>query len=356
MKKRRLFVIFTIIILFVSCSFDSDYGYCPETQFNPSIDELKESKIPIVEINVENGVAVASKEIWLNASLKITGDFCLQENFERADIKIKGRGNSSWDLPKKPYAIKLSSKEKILGFPKSKKWVLIANYSDKTLLRNYFVSILGVNLYNSVWNPSFKSVNLVVNGEYRGVYLIGESIKIDKNRVNIADLSECDGNDGGFIFEVNQRLDENLNFITDRNVCISLKDPDELPAEKWNFIKGAIQSAENILFSENFNDEESGYAKYFDVDSVIDWYIMNELGKNVDSANFSSIYFYYDNSDGLFHMEPNWDFDLAFGNANYYGCDSFEGLYVKENSVWIKRMFEDPSFVKKMVQSLFLCD
>ena len=364
MKSKLVFLAAFIAFLFVSCSFnpepeksdnltttipDEPPFNLPSNEvldFNPSVEELKETNIPIVEINVKDGSDIDSKENWKTASLLITGDFCDEENLDIEEFQIKGRGNSSWSLPKKPYSIKLFSKEKILGMKKSKRWVLIANYSDKTLLRNYFVSKLGNNLYKTVWNPSFKSVNLIVNGKYQGVYLIGEQIRIDKNRVDIDDISETE--DGGFIFEINQRLDEKFNFITENAVCISLKDPDDVSTEIQEAVKNIIQNAESVLFSEDYTDSENGYTKYFDVYSVIDWYIMNELGKNVDSANFSSIYFYYDSSDNLLHMGPNWDFDIAFGNVNYNGCDSYTGLYVKENSIWIKRMFTDAEFVEKL--------
>ena len=99
---------------------------------------------------------------------------------------------------------------------KHKRWVLIANYSDKTLLRNYIASQMGNNIFNETWNPSFKSVHLILNGTYNGVYLLGEQIKIDKNRVNIQAIDEIeddvngdsivDLNDGGFICEVNERM------------------------------------------------------------------------------------------------------------------------------------------------------
>lgn len=367
MKSKLVFLVAFIALLFASCSFNPDNSEPEESEnltvtipdeppsdlpdneildFNPSIDELKETNIPIVEINVSDGSDIDSKEIWKTASISITGDFCGEENLIIEEFQIKGRGNSSWSLPKKPYSMKFSSKEKVLGMAKSKRWVLIANYSDKTLLRNYFISKLGNNLYNTVWNPSFKSVNLVVNGKYQGVYLLGESIRIDKNRVNIDDISEKE--DGGFIFEINARLDEKFNFVTENNVCISLKDPDDANAEIQETVKNVIQNAETVLFSDDYTDSETGYCKYFDVDSVIDWYIMNELGKNVDSANFSSIYFYYDGSDRLLHMGPNWDFDISCGNVNYNGCDSYTGLYVKENSIWIKRMFSDTEFVEKL--------
>jgi hypothetical protein len=179
--------------------------------------------------------------------------------------------------------------------------------------------------------------------------MLGEQIKIDDNRVNIKDISKAKSIDkGGFIFEIDGRQDEAFNFITSRGVCISLKDPDEVRDEIQQKVKDIIQTAEDALYSENFADPANGWRKYFDEASVIAWYLMNELGKNVDSANYASIYFYYDPSDKLIHMGPNWDFDLAYGNVNYADCDSTEDLYVKNNSIWIHQMFFDAGFVNNV--------
>lgn len=338
------------IFLFTGCSSDEDavvfQDVSYETDFNPVISELKSTNIPIVDINVNNNKEITSKAIWESASFSITGEFCGESDLNNLEISIKGRGNSSWNLPKKPYSIKLSSKEKILGMKKSKRWVLIANYSDKTLLRNYFFSRLGNDLYNTTWNPQFKSVNLIVNGKYRGVYLLGEQIRIDSNRVNISDISDL--NDGGFIFEINNKLDELYNFITKHFVCISLKDPDDITPEKQSIVKRIITEAEDALFSENFTDPIQGYRSHFEVNSVIDWYIMNELGKNADAADFSSIYYYYDPSDNLLHMGPIWDFDISCGNIGTPGLYTYSDLYIRNNSRWIHRMFEDPWFREKV--------
>ena len=342
----------TSILLFACSSINSESSAKPETylneNYNPTAAELKATGIPVVQISVTDGSSVTSKTEWKAASVFIDGSGCGEDDFEASDIQIKGRGNSSWALPKKPYTIKLSSKEKILGLPKSKKWVLIANHSDKTLLRNYFASYLGNSIFNSVWNPSFKQVHLIVNGSYQGVYLLGEQIKIEKNRVNIKDISETELDVGGFIFEINKRLDEEFNFKTERGVCISLKDPDSVSEEIQSKVVSVIQAAEDVLFSDDFADAANSYTSCFDIDSVIDWYIVNELTKNVDAANFSSIYLYYDASDRLIHMGPNWDFDISCGNVNYCGCDTYDGLYIKENSVWIKRMFLDEAFAEKV--------
>ena len=321
-----------------------DYEDC---NYNPNCELLKHCGIPILNINTLNGSIIDSKTEWKEASLSMKSNFCGYNNLEIEKIQIKGRGNSSWVAAKKSYSIKLSKKTEILGMKKSKRWVLLANCYDKTLLRNYFASRLGNELYSSVWNPSFKFVHLYLNDIYRGVYLLGEQIKIDDNRINIPDISKTGLNDGGFILEIDGRQDEDFYFVTDRNIYFSLKDPDEVGVEIQKKITSIVQDAEDVLFSNDFCNPESGYSKYYNIDSIIDWYIVNELTKNQDAPNNSSIYYYYNPSDKLLYMGPNWDFDLSSGNAFANVCH-YNGFYIKEGSPWIKRMFNDPSFVKKV--------
>ena len=322
-----------------------------------NIENIKATNLPIVRINTEDGLSITSKEDWKNAVIDISNVLDESWNLEEIKMEIKGRGNTTWGMPKKGYSIKLSSKKEILGMKKHKRWVLIANYSDKTLLRNYLASELGNNYFNSVWNPSFKSVHLILNGEYYGVYILGEQIKIDGNRVNIQSIDEIEEDingddnvnldDGGFICEVNARMDELFNFTTTKGIKISLKEPDEVSTDIQEKIVSIVQKAEDALYGENWLDSEIGYSKYFDINSFVDWYIVNELTKNNDACFFSSVYFYYDPNDKLIHMGPNWDFDISCGNINYNGCDNPEGYWIK-NSGWIKKMFEDPNFVSKV--------
>ncbi len=353
MKKHKsllsLLLVFLTAVIISSCSFnkeDSDWTV-EDKSYNVSVEKLKTSGIPIVEITYSTESGAITKEEWKkDTKFKISGSFCNEDDFEDT-IEIKGRGNSSWRQHKKPYAIKLSSKNELLGMKKHKRWVLIANYSDKTLLRNYFASQLGKDIYNHEWNPSFKSVHLIMNGEYRGVYLLGEAIKIDKNRVNIPDISD-DPDNGGFIFELNERMDEDFNFETTHKLDISLKEPDEVSKEIQEKVRTIIQTAEDALYSSDFDDPQKGYAKYYDVDSFIDWYLVNELAKNMDAADFSSIFYHYDPADGLIHMGPNWDFDVAFGNVYYKNCDYPTELYIKQGNIWLHRMFKDPNFKKRV--------
>ena len=155
MKLR--FYIFSILLtlFFVSCAFFSGEPDYENKLYNPTLARLERTGIPVLQINTADGEAIDSKEIWKDASFELTGSHCGFEDLTINEIKMKGRGNSTWEQPKQPYSIKLAEKESVLGMPKSKRWVLIANYSDKTLLRNCYASYLGNNIYNSTWAPSF---------------------------------------------------------------------------------------------------------------------------------------------------------------------------------------------------------
>ena len=337
-----------------------------------SVNQAIDSGIPTVFLNTENRVELINKTDKVNSTVVII-DENGNELLNDSDITFGGRGNSSWGMPKKCYSLKFKAKTKILEMNKSKKWVLIANYADKTLLRNDFAYYLGRNVCTDMeWNPSFKSVNFVKNDEYLGTYLLGEQIKLEEKRVNIQNAADTitgnskykdlngdgiiDINDGGFIVEINNRLDENFNFRTTKGVCISLKDPDTddfidgattLDEDTANYIKGIIQKAEDVLYSADYSDEENGYAKYIDVPSFIDWWIVNELAKNNDACWFSSVYMYFNPEDRKLHMGPLWDFDIGFGNVNYNNCDNPEGFWIKQSG-WHNRLFSDSSFCEKV--------
>lgn len=332
------------------------------------VNQTIKSGIPILRIDTENSKSINSRDDYLYANLRLTTNDFATINLDK--IQIKGRGNSTWSQPKRPYTLKFSKKIKILGMEKSKKWVLIGNYSDKSLLRNEFASYMGNRIMDNMgWNPSFKSVELVLNNEYRGTYIIGEQIRIEESRVNIqnvydtikgkgADLNH-DGivniNDGGFLVEINRRLDEKFNFTTKQGLCISLKEPNPddfeknstiLPDAVADYIKNIIQEAENILFSDIYRNPEIGYTKYLDVDSFIDWYIINEFTKNIDSIlGFSSAYMYYNPENQKIIMGPNWDFDISIGNYKDFN-EPPTGFRVK--FYWMKRLLTDPAFVAKL--------
>lgn len=295
--------------------------------------------LPIVYIHTENNVEITSKDEYVNAHIRIVEDINTRsgETFE-SDVTIKGRGNSTWSLPKKPYALKFDKKTSLLGEPKDKSWVLLANYTDKTNLRNE-VSFLMGRMSKLEWTPRTHFVELFINEVYCGTYQLCEKIKIAESRVNVTD--------DGYLMEIDQpeRIDpEDASFKTSKiNVCV--KDPDiEINGERHKWISDYVNKAEQTLLGNNFLDENEGYAKYFDKESFVDWYLINEITKNNDAVFFSSCYMNII-PGGKLKMGPLWDYDIALGNVNYNGNESYEGFLIKNKVTWYSRMFEDPTFV-----------
>jgi len=294
--------------------------------------------LPVISIQTKGGQPITSKEAYLEASITINsnGEYPAIEDH----VKIKGHGNSTWIEPKKPYKFKFDKKHSLLGMGSGKPWILLANFMDTTAIRNELSMTLG-RMSDLDWTPNMRFAELYLNGNYQGTYQLAEQIKINKERVNISD--------DGYLLEVDSpsRLDaDDVFFETDR-MNVVIKDPDIDPgSERYNYIKDYINNVENVLYSENFTDPDEGYAKYLDVDSFVDWYLINEIAKNNDAVFFSSCYMNIA-PGGKLKMGPVWDFDLAFGNYPVNDNTNPKGLWVK-TSIWISRLFEDPVFVEKV--------
>jgi hypothetical protein len=304
--------------------------------------EIVNTGLPVVYINTENQAPVVSKDTYINGHIWVYPND--QTAVFSAPMEIRGRGNTTWGLPKSPYKVKLNSKASILGMPSDKEWVLLANYTDKSLIRNSLAFDLS-NKMNMAYTPRMFQVDLIFNGRYDGTYLFGEQIKIAEGRLNIEELKKKDTGEslisGGYLFEVNERLDEITWLLTDRKVPITFKSPDEPTIEQFQYIKNYLQRMEDVLYSDTFN-LEGGYKKYLNPSTFIDWFWVNEIFKNSDAKFWSSIFLYKNREDRV-NMGPVWDFDLAVGNINYTECFYPAGWWVKDN-LWLKRLFEDPTF------------
>jgi hypothetical protein len=305
--------------------------------------QLVKTGLPVVYINTSNPSGVITKEEYINGQITILSNSGLSDF--TGDMKVKGRGNSTWKMAKKPYKLKLNSKASILGMPKNKTWVLLANYADKTLLRTSIAMDMGRQM-NLAYTPRFQHVELVLNGEYQGNYQMGEQIEIAEGRVDIDELDEEDIDDdvitGGYLLEIDERLDEDFWFKTSQGVPVTIKSPEDINDEQKNYISNYVRNAENVLFSEGFASEGNDYSQFFNIESFIDWFWVNELFKNTDANFFSSCYMYKERN-GKLNMGPLWDFDISGGNVNYYDCEIPSGWWVRD-AIWIKRMFKDPAF------------
>lgn len=332
--------------------------------------------LPVLYINTDIPMEEITKEEYVFGDIKLVYEDGTDFTYTFEKIKdgekkegIKGRGNSTWQMAKKGYAFKFDSKQSFFGLAAAKKWCIIANYADKTLLRNVYASLLANELFDAEWNPSFRSVDVVWHGVYQGKYILCERNTVSAGRVEVQDISDysakniekgkyvdqnddgvVDLYDGGFILEIDDWKDAEFWFETEKEKApVAMKDPDEVSEEIQNHVQALVQTAENSLYAENFKDTTDGWRKYFDEKSVIDWFFVNEIARNHDAKDFSSIYKFYSPADGKLHYGPIWDFDVGFGNDGEGQVAAVTGWYVK-NGFWTARMFEDSLFVANVIK------
>jgi len=303
--------------------------------------------LPVLRITTDNSAPIVSKEDYIAAQMT------LESNVPGAapvigGLQIRGRGNSTWGMPKKPYRLKLTDKQPLLGMPASKDWVLLANYSDKTLMRNSLAMDLGTKI-GMTWTPRTAFVEVYLNGRYDGLYLLSENIKIAKDRVNIDQLAEgdvaADKITGGYLLEVDFRQDGHTMFSAIDQLPIVFQDPEAPAQAQEDYIKQYIDGFEAVLYSGDFANPVTGYAAYIDVDSFVRWFIVNEIFRNVDAQMWSSCWMYKPRG-GKLHMGPLWDFDIAAGNIDYNNAYETAGWWIRD-APWISRLFEDPAFAAR---------
>lgn len=298
----------------------------------------------VAKINIETeNRATILKDDYTNGFITINANELHPSWSDELPMKIKGRGNSTWEFPKKPYKIKLSTSKSIMGMPADKEWVLLANYSDKTLMRVIIANEMGRRL-GMDYTPRFRTVELTVNGDFRGTYLLTEQIKISPSRVNAIkeDIS------GGYLLELDHRLDNEFVVTTNSGIPFAVKEPEEPSEEELLYLNNYLNQFEEALYSAGFTSSE-GYKKYIDERSFINWYIVNEVLKNVDAANYSSIYLFKSSNQKL-KIGPLWDFDISAGNLNYSEAQEEEGWWIRVESEYYRRLFEDEAFELKVKQ------
>jgi len=299
--------------------------------------------LPVIHIQTQDMVPITSKHDYVNATIKVEGKDVFDDL--AGNIQIRGRGNSTWFLhPKKPYQIKFEEKKEMLGMPEDKRWLLLAEYSDKSFLRNRIAYEWG-HLSRLDWSPSGEFAILYLNGQNQGLYHVSQKVEESSNRVDIGDE--------GFLLEVDQleRLDQGDIYFYSDHFLLNIKEPDltEMGAP-YEYIRQFIDDFESALFGSNFKDPTFGYRKFVEPESVADWFVINEIAKNVDAKWFASIFMHVVPGERM-KFGPIWDFDLGYGNVDYADSQHPEGWWVRENA-WIKRMLQDPYF-RNMVKERY---
>ncbi len=277
-------------------------------------------------------------------------------------IAIETRGESSQDFPKKSYALETQDAEgedinvELLGFPAENDWILYAPYTDKSMMRNEltFKFSRDIGRYAS----RTRACEVILNGDYQGIYTLMEKIKVDNNRVDIASLNpdEISGDDltGGYILRVDKWDDNDYPFWSSGGIDFQYFDPqgEELVTQQQTYIKNFIGTVNASISGSGFANPETGYAKYIDVPSFIDNMLISELGLNVDGYRYSTyMYKDKDSNGGKLVLGPLWDFNLAYGNVDYN--DAVEQpasgwLYNDFRVSWFPRLIQDVTFKNKM--------
>jgi spore coat protein CotH len=290
-------------------------------------------------------------------------------NEYKGKIGIEIRGQSSQMFPMKSYSIELrddndeSIDEPLFGLPEESDWVLYAPYTDKTLMRNFLAYTMSNSLRH--WAAHCRFAEMILNGDYVGVYVFMEKIKRDDGRVDIKKMNEDDtsGDDvtGGYIFSIDKDADAWYSSYSPPNypnqkIQFTYVYPkiDDIVQEQKDYIKGYVDSFENALAGNDFQDPVKGFRKFADEYSFIDYLIVNEISRNVDAYRLSS--FFYKNRNSInskIIAGPVWDYDLAFRNADYCDGSLTSGWAYDFNNVcpdeweipfWWERLKQDTAF------------
>ena len=317
-----------------------------------SVSYTRPSSLARVFITTPDGVGITSKTDWLkNSNIRIVDE----DGNEDLNVttSVRGRGNTTWTYPKKPYAIKLDSKAEVLGMPKHKRWVLLANWMDRTLLRNDVAFEMARRVM--AWAPRGQFVELYLNGVHQGNYYLCEQIKVDKNRVNIDELDEdTDFSDpsqvsGGYILEFDEygQFDEPNFFWSkiidiDDGTPVTIKEPDEEVITSHThpgflYIQNYVYNIEDILEADKeAHARWSEIEQLIDVTSYIDWWLVHELSGNLEPNQPRSCYM-YKKRDGKLYAGPVWDFDWGTFKPtyNHFGIKS---------TLWYIYLFKYPEF------------
>ena len=366
------------------------------------------SELPVVYINTEGGQAITSKEKYIDAELIIQGNETYNSKTTKlynGATEIRGRGNSTWSQPKKPYRLKLDKKTDLLGMGKSKHWVLLANYLDESLQRN----ALAYNLSGSMGMEQMSTVfvDVVLNGDFVGNYQLCENIRVDPTRVDIFDwetfaedsagvIADAEGLDkdttgdleeymaenmgwitsgtvtfngttytiadypdieipditGGYLLELDEYYDEVSKFRTESNQPIMFKNPEFVGTNKdmIGYVQNYVQAFEDAVQSDSYTAEYEGetlhYSELFDMDALVDYWLINEIFFN-EELNKKSTYMYKD-IDGLMKMGPIWDMDWSSGGEGQtYHTENWATRYYSANAQansWYKFLIQDPWF------------
>ncbi|MCH2224690.1 MAG: CotH kinase family protein [Crocinitomicaceae bacterium] len=335
------------------------------------------TNIPLVLINTNGQEIIDEPKILVNMKIIDNGPGALNHPTDPANVYdgyagIEIRGSYSATLPQKPYGVETqdalgqNNNVSLLGMPTENDWILLANYNDKTFLRN----ILAFDLFNKMghYAPRTQLCEVVINDIYNGVYVFTEKIKRDNDRVDISrlDLDDNAGDSltGGYIFKVDYWNGSNSwpsNYDNPNypgstvQYVYGYPDEQDITQPQKTYIQGRVSEFEDALWGSNFEHPTDGYRKYIDVLSFIDYFIVNEFARNIDGFKKSRRFHKTrDNKDSLIYAGPVWDFDWAYKDHDASMLNgsgwrhSFSGASDVKPPGWYMRMIQDTVFANQL--------
>jgi hypothetical protein len=311
--------------------------------------------LPVLYVNTINANASITKEDYQDATYwldnkGVDGVDNIGSQSAPLSLQIKGRGNYTWwGFDKKPYKLKLADKQPLMGLNKSKQFVLLAHADDSYgFLRN----AIGFELSRRMgmpWTPEDRAIELVLNGEYQGLYFLTENIKVDKNRVNIveqADLAtDPEAITGGWLVEIDNYDSDPHVSITEGNgerIVFTYKSPEMLSAEQEAYLTQQVKAMNNAIYAEDKSSTE--WENYIDMDILARYYIVQEITDDTESFH-GSCYLYRDKGeDSKWMFGPVWDF------GNTYARDDKKFIYMGGifNQTWIGEIAKFPRFQERV--------
>jgi hypothetical protein len=282
---------------------------------------------PVTQVVIDTQGVAVGRDDYVPGTVTVDGVTHVTE--------VRGRGNSTWGWAKKPYKLKLEEDAALVGSRPYDEWVLLAGFADRSSLRTAAAFAVAART-RLRWTPRFRFVEMVLNGQPQGLYMLTEQVEEGKGRVDLPD--------DGYLLEINQRYlrDDEPGFRTRRGTPVAFKDPDEVTKRQRREVRRAVSRFENVLYGPSFADPTTGYAAHIDVRKVIDWYVVQELFSNQDSNFQSSVHFSWVPGK-RFVFGPVWDFDLSAG-TRWRSSGPHDTWQTRVGRHWIARMLQDPAF------------
>ncbi len=294
------FLIAGLCLFCVACVWDNTEEVSAFLPLDDS--EYPYADLPRLVIETDNFSQIRDKTTKHAARVQIWG-----KNSPESDImetSISGRGFSSFEMPKYGYSLRFATSTSFLKFSKGKKWDLIANYADKTLLRNYISFSLASSI-GMKYTPHSEFVELYLNRRYMGVFLLAEHITVSKNRVNLPQKPSS------FLLEMEPYVEDESHYIsTEMGTSYKVRYPKEPQSIYVDSLVTFLNSWEKYIYNDKTKDSISNW---FNLDEYIRFYWVQEFSKNNDAAYGRSVFFTWQTGSQLC-IGPVWDFDVAYGN------------------------------------------